>query len=61
MKEYGCCPKFKNKKKKKKNPKYFFNRPNLLKLSSLLSKKKPATIRKLCKLIDVMNKKIRSP
>ena len=34
---------------------------NALKLSSLLNKKKPETIRKLCKLIDIMNKKISSP
>ena len=48
---------------KEKNliPKYFFNRPNALKLSSLFNKKKPETIRKLCKLIDIINKKISSP
>jgi hypothetical protein len=32
-----------------------------LKLSSLFSKKKPETVRKLCKLIDIINKKISSP
>jgi hypothetical protein len=42
-------------------PKYFFNRPNASKLSSLFNKKKPETIRKLCKLIDIINKKISSP
>ena len=42
-------------------PKYFFNRPNTLKLSSLFNKKKPETVRKLCKLIDIINKKISSP
>ena len=42
-------------------PKYFFNRPNTLKLSSLFNKKKPGTICKLCKLIDIINKKISSP
>ena len=36
-------------------PKYFFTRPNALKLSSLFNKKKPETIRKLCKLIDIVN------
>jgi hypothetical protein len=41
--------------------KYFFNRPNTLKLSSLFNKKKPEAIRKLCKLIDIINKKISSP
>jgi hypothetical protein len=47
---------------KEKNliPKYFFNRPNALKLSSLFNKKKPETIRKLCKLIDIINKKMSS-
>ena len=35
--------------------------PNALKLSSLFNKKKPETIRKLCKLIDIINKKISSP
>ena len=39
-------------------PKYFFNRPITLKLSSLFNKKKPETVRKLCKLIDIINKKI---
>ena len=34
--------------------------PNALKLSSLFNKKKPETIRKLCKLIDMINKKISS-
>ena len=42
-------------------PKYFFNRPSTLKLSSLFNKKKPETIRKLCQLIDIINKKISSP
>ena len=42
-------------------PKYFFNRPNTLKLSSLLNNKKPETVRKICKLIDIINKKISSP
>ena len=42
-------------------PKYFFNRPNTLKLSSLFNKKKPETVRKLCKLIDIINKKNSSP
>jgi hypothetical protein len=42
-------------------PKYFFNRPNTLKLWSLFIKKKPETIRKLCKLIDIINNKISSP
>ena len=30
-------------------------------MSSLFNKKKPETIRELCKLIDVINKKISSP
>ena len=30
-------------------------------MSSLFNKKKPETIRELCKLIDVINKKINSP
>jgi hypothetical protein len=38
-----------------------FNRPNTLKLSSLFNKKKPETVRKLCKLIDIINMKISSP
>jgi hypothetical protein len=33
----------------------------LLKLLSLFNKKKPETIRKLCKFIDIINKKISSP
>jgi hypothetical protein len=47
--------------RKNRIAKHFFNRPNTLKLSSLFSKKKPETIRKLCKLIDIINKKISSP
>ena len=54
------CPNFVTERKNL-IPKYFFNRPNALKLSSLFNKKKPETIRKLCKLIDIINKKISSP
>ena len=54
------CPNFVTDRKNL-IPKYFFNRPNTLKLSSLFSKMKPETIRKLCKLIDIINKKISSP
>jgi hypothetical protein len=43
------CPNFVTDRKNL-IPKYFFNRPNTLKLSSLFNKKKPETIRKLCKL-----------
>jgi hypothetical protein len=42
-------------------PKYVFNRPSALKRLSLFNKNKHETIRKLCKLIDIMNKKISSP
>ena len=54
------CPNFVTERKNL-IPKYFFNRPNALKLSSLFNKKKLETIRKLCKLIDIINKKISSP
>jgi hypothetical protein len=54
------CPNFVTDRKNL-IPKYFFNRPSTLKLSSLFSKKKPETILKLCKLIDIINKKINSP
>ena len=54
------CPNFVTERKNL-IPKYFFNRPNALKLSSLFNKKKSETIRKLCKLIDIINKKISSP
>ena len=54
------CPNFVTDRKNL-IPKYFFNRPNTLKLSSLFKKKKPETIRKLCKLLDIINKKISSP
>ena len=54
------CPNFVTDRKKS-NCKILFNRPNTLKLSSLFNKKKPETIRKLCKLIDIINKKISSP
>jgi hypothetical protein len=54
------CPNFVTDRKNL-IPRYFFNRPNTLKLSSLFNKKKPETIRKLCKLIDIINKKISSP
>jgi hypothetical protein len=54
------CPNF-ARERKNIIPKYFFNRPNALKLSSLFSKRKPETVRKLCKLIDMINKKISSP
>jgi len=54
------CPNFITERKNI-IPKYVFNRSNALKLSSLFNKKKPKTIRKLCKLIDIMNKKISSP
>jgi hypothetical protein len=54
------CPNFVTDRKNL-IPKYFFNRPSTLKLLSLFNKKKPETVRKLCKLIDIINKKIGSP
>ena len=51
------CPNFASERKKS-NSKIFFQQ---VKLSSLFNKKKPETIRKLCKLIDIINKKISSP
>jgi hypothetical protein len=61
--EFHYVLQFPNFATERKNliPKYFFNRPKTLKLSSLFNKKKPETIRKLCKLIDIINKKISSP
>jgi hypothetical protein len=46
--------------RKKYNSKIFFQQAKRI-LSSLFNKKKPETIRKLCKLIDIINKKINSP
>jgi hypothetical protein len=54
------CPNFVTDRKNL-IPKYIFNRTNTLKLSSLFNKKKPETVRKLCKLIDIINKKMSSP
>jgi hypothetical protein len=54
------CPNFVSDRKNL-IPKYCFIKPNTLKLSLLFSKKKPETIGKLCKLIDIINKKISCP
>jgi hypothetical protein len=54
------CPNFASERKYI-IPKYVFNRPNTLKLSSLFNKKKHETVCKLCKLIDIIKRKMSSP